>query len=143
MGTEEIPAWFLAPAKEGLHKLLEEGFTQSRISFSDINIQATPRRIAAFVNNVAEKQKEAVTVKFGPPLNRAYDESGTPTKAAIGFAKSQGVEVEKLKRGIKDGVEFVTVEKLENAGMLRIEKRGGSLGTLIGLRWTGCGLAGA
>jgi glycyl-tRNA synthetase beta chain len=33
IGTEEIPARFLDPAKEGLRKLLEDGFTQSRITF--------------------------------------------------------------------------------------------------------------
>ncbi|MDD5243645.1 MAG: glycine--tRNA ligase subunit beta, partial [Syntrophorhabdaceae bacterium] len=113
IGTEEIPARFTEPEKEGLLKLLQDGFTFSRLSFGDINIQTTPRRIAAIVANVAEKQEETTTIKFGPPLNRAYDESGNPTKAATGFAKSQGVAIEDLKRGVKDGVEFITVEKLE------------------------------
>ena len=113
IGTEEIPARFLEPAKEGLKKLLEDGFTQSRIAFGNMNIQATPRRMAVLVGNMAEKQEETTTVKFGPPFNRAYDESGNPTKAALGFAKSQGAEVGDLKKGLKDGVEFVTIEKFE------------------------------
>ncbi len=113
IGTEEIPARFLDPAKEGLLKLIHDTFTQSRIGFGDINIQATPRRMALFVQDVAEKQEETVTVKFGPPYNRAFDESGNPTKAAIGFAKSQGVEVSALTKGIKDNVVFVTIEKTE------------------------------
>ncbi|HEX2966451.1 MAG TPA: glycine--tRNA ligase subunit beta [Syntrophorhabdaceae bacterium] len=113
IGTEEVPARFLEPAKEGLAKLLEECFAQSRIQAGSIRIQATPRRMAAFVEKVAEKQEETTIVKFGPPFNRAYDDSGRPTKAALGFAKSQGVGPEDLKKGIKDGVEFVTVEKYE------------------------------
>lgn len=113
IGTEEIPARFTEPEKEGLLRLLQEGLTSARLSFGDINIQTTPRRIAAIVADVAEKQEETTTIKFGPPLNRAYDESGNPTKAATGFAKSQGVAVEDLKKGVKDGVEFITVEKLE------------------------------
>jgi glycyl-tRNA synthetase beta chain len=113
IGTEEIPARFLTPAKEGLSRLIGEAFGQSRIAFGDINIQATPRRMALFVQNVAEKQEETVTVKFGPPYNRAFDDSGNPTKAAIGFAKSQGVEVGDLTKGVKDSVEFITVEKQE------------------------------
>ena len=113
IGTEEIPARFLEPAKEGLRKLLEDGFAQSRITFGNINIQATPRRMMALIDNVSEKQDETTIIKFGPPLNRAYDESGAPTKAATGFAKSQGVGPEELKKGVKDGVEFVTVEKFE------------------------------
>lgn len=113
IGTEEIPARFLEPAKDGFGKLIRDALVQSRITFGDMNIQATPRRMVLFLQNVAEKQEETVTIKFGPPYNRAYDESGAPTKAAIGFAKSQGVEVGALTRGIKDGVEFITVEKLE------------------------------
>jgi len=113
IGTEEIPARFLAPAKEGLRKLFEDSFVQSRITFGNINIQATPRRMMTLIENVSEKQDETTIIKFGPPLNRAYDESGVPTKAAAGFAKSQGVGPEELKKGIKDGVEFVTVEKFE------------------------------
>jgi glycyl-tRNA synthetase beta chain len=113
IGTEEIPARFLEPAKEGLRKLLEDSFVQSRITFGNTNIQATPRRMMALIEDVSEKQDETTIIKFGPPLNRAYDESGVPTKAATGFAKAQGVGPEELKKGVKDGVEFVTVEKFE------------------------------
>jgi len=113
IGTEEIPARFLTPAKEGLSGLIREAFANARIAFGEISIQATPRRMALFVQDVAQKQAETVTVKFGPPCNRAFDEAGTPTKAAVGFARSQGVEVGDLTKGVKDGVEFVTVEKQE------------------------------
>lgn len=114
IGTEEIPARFMEPAKEGLLKLLRERFTFARLSTGDIEIQGTPRRLAVLVRDVAEKQDETAIVKFGPPANRAFDESGAPTKAAIGFARSQGVTVEELKRREKDGVEFLTVEKAEH-----------------------------
>ncbi|MCX5817549.1 MAG: glycine--tRNA ligase subunit beta [Proteobacteria bacterium] len=113
IGTEEIPARFIEPEKEGLLKLLQDGFNNLRVSYGNIEILATPRRMAAFVYDVAEKQEESVTIKFGPPYNRAFDESGNPTKAATGFARSQGVNVEDLKKGVKDGVEFITVEKVE------------------------------
>ena len=113
IGVEEIPARFVEPAKEGLGRLLHEKLTSARISFSTIETMATPRRLAALVGDVLEKQAEIVTIKYGPPYNRAYDESGNPTKAAIGFAKSQGVSIEDLKKGEKDNVAFVTVEKLE------------------------------
>lgn len=113
IGTEEIPARFLGPAKEGLYRLVREVFTRSRIAFGDMDIQVTPRRMALFVHKVAIKQEETVTIKFGPPCNRAYDETGNPTKAAVGFAKSQGTDVGNLTKRIKDGVEFITFEKLE------------------------------
>lgn len=113
IGTEEIPARFIEPAKEGLSRLLSEGLAASRISFGEMVVQGTPRRLSALVYNVAEKQEETVIVKFGPPVNRAFDESGNPNKAAVGFAKSQGVAVEELKKIEKEGVEFIAVEKKE------------------------------
>ncbi len=113
IGTEEIPARFIEPAKEGLSALLKDGLKASRIAFGDITIQATPRRITTFITDVSEQQRENIATKYGPPANRAFDESGTPTKAAIGFAKSQGVGVEELKKVIKEGAELIAVEKIE------------------------------
>ena len=63
IGTEEIPARFLEPAKEGLRKLLEDSFAQSRITFGNVNIQATPRRMMALIDNVSEKQDETTIIK--------------------------------------------------------------------------------
>jgi glycyl-tRNA synthetase beta chain len=119
VGTEEIPARFIEPAKEGLFNLLKEGLNISRISFGEIKIQATPRRMAAFVYDVSEKQSDSVTIKYGPPVNRAFDESGVPTKAAQGFAKSQGLAVEELTRAVKDNVEFIAVEKMEKGTFVK------------------------
>lgn len=130
IGTEEIPARFIEPAKEGLFTLLRDGLNASRISFGGIKIQATPRRIAAFVHDVSEQQSESVTVKYGPPVNRAFDESGAPTKAAAGFAKSQGVAVEELKKVMKDGVEFIAAEKVDE-GRPAKEVLSGLLGGII------------
>ncbi len=113
IGTEEIPARFLEPAKEGLHKLLKESLKASQITVGDMEIYATPRRIAVMVHDVVEMQEERTVIKYGPPYNRAYDGQGNPTPAATGFAKSQGVALEELKKGVKDGVEFVAVEKKE------------------------------
>ncbi len=120
IGTEEIPARFIEPAKEGIIRLLKEGLNQARIGFGSIYVQGTPRRLSVIIKDMADKQEEAKTIKFGPPANRAYDESGNPTKAATGFAKSQGVSVEELKKAIKDGIEFIVVEKLEK-GMPTME----------------------
>ncbi len=113
IGVEEIPARFIEPAKEGLAKSLQENLNAARLPFSEIKIFATPRRLTAFVHELAEKQDETVIVKYGPPYNRAFDDVGNPTKAAVGFAKSKGVEVAELKKGQKDGVDFVIVERSE------------------------------
>lgn len=113
IGVEEIPARFIVPAKQSFIRLVEEGLGGARIGFGSVEVLATPRRMTAFVRAIEEKQRETVVVKYGPPYNRAYDEKGSPTKAAVGFARSQGVDVEDLKKGQKDGIDFVVVERVE------------------------------
>lgn len=113
IGSEEIPARFLVPAKEAIVKLLDESLTASRIEHGPIQAYATPRRLAVLVDELAEAQKETVTRKFGPPWAKAFDDTGKPLPSATGFAKSQGVDVSELKKVKKDTAELVCVEKLE------------------------------
>jgi glycyl-tRNA synthetase beta chain len=116
IGTEEIPARFLEPAKAGLAKLLKDAFSGAWIASGEPEVYATPRRIAIIIKDVAETQEEHLSLKFGPPFNRAFDAEGKPTQAAMGFAKSQGVDFSSLTKGVKDGAEFVAVEKREGGG---------------------------
>jgi glycyl-tRNA synthetase beta chain len=113
IGVEEIPARFLQPAKEGLLKLFEESLDNSRIEHGPLTAYATPRRIAVIIEGLAETQKDSVTTKYGPPCAKAFDAEGRPLPAAIGFAKSQGVDVSDLKKVRKDTNELICVEKLE------------------------------
>ena len=113
IGCEELPARFIAPAKEGLARLVTDGLSDLHIDCGEARAFGTPRRIALIIDGVAEKQRETVTVKFGPPAARAYDEKGNPTAAAIGFARSQGVDVSELKVRKKESTELLCVEKVE------------------------------
>jgi glycyl-tRNA synthetase beta chain len=113
IGVEEIPARFLQPAKEGLLKLFEEGLGSARIEHGPLTAYATPRRIAVVIEGLAETQKDNINVKYGPPYAKAFDAEGRPLPAAIGFAKSQGVDVSDLKKVKKDTNELICVEKLE------------------------------
>jgi len=48
------------------------------------------------VSGLSDKQSDKVVEIVGPPKRIAFDENGTPTKAALGFAKAQGVDVKDL-----------------------------------------------
>jgi glycyl-tRNA synthetase beta chain len=113
IGCEELPARFIKPAKTGLAKLLKEGLDALRIGHRDVKLFGTPRRIVALVESMEEKQTETVTVKFGPPAARAYDAEGKPLASAVGFAKSQGVDVSELKVRKKENADLLCVEKVE------------------------------
>ena len=97
IGTEEIPASFLAPARLSLEELLRKELEAARIPFQSIQTFATPRRLAIAVQGAAPEQERQELSISGPPAKIAFDAEGKPTKAALGFAKTNGVDVSELK----------------------------------------------
>jgi glycyl-tRNA synthetase beta chain len=96
IGTEEIPAGFLASAIKNFGIITERELRDHHISFQDINTFGTPRRLSLRVIGLSDKQEDKIVETLGPPQRIAFDESGMPTKAALGFAKAQGVDVKDL-----------------------------------------------
>jgi glycyl-tRNA synthetase beta chain len=96
IGTEEIPAGFVPQALKDLEALAKKELEAKRIDFSEVRTLGTPRRLVLVVQSVSEKQRDEETRKIGPSKQAAFDAKGNPTKAAIGFAKSQSVPVESL-----------------------------------------------
>ena len=111
IGTEEIPALFLEKAREDLGSILSGELRDKGIEFGEMEILYTPRRLSVRVSGLERKQKDRTTENFGPPKRIAFDESGKPTKAAVGFARSQKVDVEKLVIAKRDNGEFLCVRK--------------------------------
>jgi len=96
IGTEELPATYIEPALEQIEALSKKLFSEERIPFKDMKTYATPRRLILFMREVAGKQDDLTVEVLGPSKKAAFDLEGNPIKAAIGFAKSQGVEVKDL-----------------------------------------------
>ena len=113
IGTEEIPAGYVPPVLEQLHKIAAESLTNHRISFGEIETLGTPRRLTLSIKDIKTLQESQETEVVGPPKRIAYDENGEPTKAAIGFAKTQGVELSALRIVNTERGEYVAASKLE------------------------------
>ncbi len=96
IGTEEIPAKFMPQALAELAKITKEKLDENRLGYGKINAWGTPRRLSLYVYDLAETQSDLAEEVRGPAVKAAFDQEGKPTKAAIGFAKGQGVEVESL-----------------------------------------------
>lgn len=107
IGMEEIPSRFIRNAVDQLADKIKKWLEDSRIGFDSVNTYASPRRIAVLVSGVAEKQKDISEEVKGPSRKIAQDGEGQWTKAALGFARSQGVEPEKLYYKELAGVEYV------------------------------------
>ncbi len=113
IGTEEIPAGYIPPVLDQFQEIVGESLAGARLSFEAIRTLATPRRLALWVKGLATLQPDQVSEVVGPPRRVAYDADGNPTKAAIGFARTQGVNVEDLRIVETQRGEYVAADKLE------------------------------
>ena len=111
IGTEELPARFLPGLEKELHERFNALFTGQNLEFSSLSVQSTPRRAAVLVTGLADKAPLREEVVMGPPVRVAYDAAGKPTKAAEGFAKTQGVDMAALFTQSTDKGEYLAARK--------------------------------
>jgi len=98
IGAEEIPAGYIEPALEQLARALARELDAARLSHGAITTAGTPRRLVVAASNVAERQADSEVEALGPSVKAAFDAQGNPTKAAEGFARSQGIAVSDILR---------------------------------------------
>ena len=98
IGTEELPPKALRRLSEALATELAAELDAGGLAHGIALPYATPRRLATLVRNVAATQPDQDIERRGPPLARAFDDNDRPTKAALGFARSAGVDVDRLVR---------------------------------------------
>jgi len=107
IGVEEMPARFLEPAFKQLKELAEDGLKENRLGYENIEAYGTPRRLVLFIDGLADVQEPLEDEVKGPAQKVAFDVDGRPTKAARGFAASQGVRVSELQIKTVKGVDYV------------------------------------
>ncbi|MCH5583885.1 glycine--tRNA ligase subunit beta [Shimazuella sp. AN120528] len=113
IGCEEIPARFVRNAAEQFSEKVEKWFSEQRISIGAVQTFATPRRLAVLVNEVAVKQSDRTELLRGPAAKIAKTEDGSWSKAAMGFARKNGVELSSLELKEDKGTEYVYAVKQE------------------------------
>ncbi len=113
VGTEEIPSSYLPKAVEEMKTILAAEFKNNRINYKEIKALATPRRLVLAATGVSPTQEKRMIEIIGPAKHIAFDEKGQPTKAALGFARGQGVPVEQLEVVKKEKGEYVCARKVE------------------------------
>ncbi|MFP3896915.1 MAG: glycine--tRNA ligase subunit beta [Anaerolineales bacterium] len=107
VGSEELPAPDLDMAMTQLEEALADALTAARLGYDELEVMGTPRRVVARVRGLQGRQEDEEREIKGPPADVAFDEEGEPTRAAQGFARSQGVEVADLQGREFDGKDYV------------------------------------
>jgi glycyl-tRNA synthetase beta chain len=106
IGTEELPANYLAYADDPEHDLFRKAFEHAfeeldqnkSFSLGKPRIFLTPRRIVLWIEDMKFDPQPAKKPIYGPSLKQAYDD-GKPTKALLGFLSSKGAD-------LKDAIRF-------------------------------------
>ncbi len=109
IGTEEIPAHIMPGMLKELGENAKKALKELRLIHGAIKTLGTPRRLALIVESLAEKQEDIKEEKRGPSVQIAFDKAGKPTKAAIGFARGQGVKTQDLVT--KEGYVYALVQE--------------------------------
>lgn len=111
IGLEEVPARFVRGAIEQLEDRLVKWLDSVRVTHGEVLAYATPRRLAVIIKDVIEKQEDVEEEVKGPSRKIALDDSGNWSKAALGFARSQGVDPEQFTFKELGGVEYIYATK--------------------------------
>ena len=99
IGCEEIPASWLPGLTRQVAMHLDARLKNARLDTdAPAESYSTPRRLTARVAKLAERQTDHEELVTGPPISAAYKPDGSPTPAAIGFARKYGVEIGALER---------------------------------------------
>ncbi len=93
LGTEELPPKALKNLSESFRDGIVKGLETAGLSHTAVQVYAAPRRLAVVVKALAAQQPDRVQNIDGPPKKAAFDASGNPTQAALGFAKKNDVEL--------------------------------------------------
>lgn len=124
--TEELPPRTLSSLSNALTEGLVKALDGAGIAHGPARGYATPRRLAVRVSACAQASADRTVERRGPPVSHAFDASGSPTQAALAFARNCGVEVGQLERLATDKGAWLVFRGLE-----RGTPTASVLGTLI------------
>ena len=106
IGVEEMPPDEVTRSAAAVAAALAERLAATRLRHGAIQVVSSPRRIVAVVADVQPREDDAEETVRGPRLSAAYDADGNPTKAALGFARGQGISVDRLTTITVGGGEY-------------------------------------
>ena len=98
LGTEELPPKSLRNLAQSLHDSFVKQLKDEGVEFASSKWYATPRRLALFIEGLADKQEDKEVEIKGPAVKAAFDAEGNPTKAALGWANANGISIDQAQR---------------------------------------------
>jgi glycyl-tRNA synthetase beta chain len=113
LGTEELPVDALDVIYSDLANKTQEALKSNRLAHGKVAVEATPRRIALYIEGLANRQEDQDLEFSGPSFEKAYDATGNPTPALQGFLKGKGASLKDLIIKETPKGKYVVVKKNE------------------------------
>ncbi|PTY37679.1 glycine--tRNA ligase subunit beta [Saccharospirillum sp. MSK14-1] len=113
LGTEELPPKALKSLQDAFADGLLQRLESAGLSHGNSHRYGAPRRLALWVEGLQLSQPDEAFERRGPAVKAAFDADGNPTKAAEGFARSNGVSVDQLERMDTDKGEWLVYRGVE------------------------------
>ncbi|NMH60615.1 glycine--tRNA ligase subunit beta [Alteromonas ponticola] len=107
LGTEELPPKALKTLATSFADNIQAGLNNAELAFAAIEWFAAPRRLAVAVKQLDATQQDKTVEKRGPAVSAAFDQNGEPTKAALGWARGNGIEISEAERLVTDKGEWL------------------------------------
>ncbi|WP_448212314.1 glycine--tRNA ligase subunit beta [Colwellia sp. MEBiC06753] len=121
LGTEELPPKSLQTLAVSFYDQLKLQLDGAGLAYDDMQWFASPRRLAVQVSGLVNAQADKEVEKRGPSVSVAFNENGVATKAAEGWARSNGITVAEAQRIKTDKGEWLlhqAIEKGQNISAL-------------------------
>ncbi|CAH9136448.1 unnamed protein product [Cuscuta epithymum] len=115
IGTEELPHNDIADACEQLKDVIVKLLDKLRLAHGEVQTYSTPRRLVVHVQHLNFKQDEVGVEVRGPPVSKAFDNQGNPTKAAEGFCRKNNVPIKCMYKRPEGKTEYIYVRVVEHA----------------------------
>ncbi|SPT72261.1 Glycine--tRNA ligase beta subunit [Anaerobiospirillum thomasii] len=113
LGTEELPPKSLRKLSTALLDEFTKRLDGAGLKYDEAKWYATPRRLSLFIASLDEKQEDREIEIKGPSVKVAYDANGEPTKAALGWANSNGVDIKDVSTLKTEKGEWLYIKSLK------------------------------
>lgn len=118
LGTEELPPKALKKLAEAFLQGFKDALDAAELDYTNANYYASPRRLALLVEGLEYAQADKIVEKRGPAINVAFDSDGNATKAAEGWARSNGITVAEAERLKTDKGEWLLYKAMQSGETL-------------------------
>uniref|UniRef100_A0A2P2LYC4 glycine--tRNA ligase n=1 Tax=Rhizophora mucronata TaxID=61149 RepID=A0A2P2LYC4_RHIMU len=115
IGTEELPPQDVVHASHQLKELVAQLLGKQRLCHGEVQAFGTPRRLVVFVESLHSKQADVEVEVRGPPISKAFDDQGNPTKAAEGFCRRYNIQLDALFTKADGKAEYIHAQLRETS----------------------------